>query len=164
MRCPLARIALSFASVVAFSCSNSQPAAPVAIALPTAPTSQTEAEAPEAAPITTRLDGGCEEAQKAYIAECNRDPSVCHHDPSQRTGGSYGEVLNRGTYLNACGAPQTMAVKICAAIREGRVIAVTVVTAPGDEAIGTCIGRAVQNMSFPATPWLDIASTTFEAQ
>ncbi|MEO5728816.1 MAG: hypothetical protein ABI134_26910, partial [Byssovorax sp.] len=65
---------------------------------------------------------------------------------------------------NACGAPQTMAVKICAAVRDGRAIAVTVVTAPGNEAIGTCIGRAVQTLRFPASPGLDVTSTSFDAQ
>jgi hypothetical protein len=110
------------------------------------------------------LGGGCEEAKLAYLKECQNSPTACA-DASKSAGSvSYTAVLNRGDYLNACGVPHTTGVKICAAIRAGHAIAVTVTATPGDARLATCIGKALQAVDFPSSPQLDVATTVFAAQ
>jgi hypothetical protein len=117
-------------------------------------------------PVTVKLDGGCEDAKTAYVRECTENPRACSDGNASQLAGtvSHGAVLNGGTYIIACGTPATIAVNICAAIRNGRAVGVTVKTTPGDERIATCIGHAVQGLSFPSSPRLDVASTVFAAQ
>jgi eukaryotic-like serine/threonine-protein kinase len=141
-----------------------------AVVAPAAPPSQRAAEAPVAAaapsgpPKTIMLDGGCDNAKVAYLDECQRNPASCRD--AERTAGavSYGAILNRGDYLDACKSPPSVAVRVCAAIRAGHAVAVTVTTTPGVEALSTCIGKAVQAIQFPSSAGLDVASTVFEAQ
>jgi hypothetical protein len=116
--------------------------------------------------VIVKIDGGCEEAKTAYVKECTDSPRACPEgDASQLAGTlSHGTVLNAGTYVVACGTPATVTVNICAAIRRGRAVGVTVTTTPGDERIAACIGHAVQGLSFPSSPRLDVASTVFTAQ
>lgn len=125
----------------------------------------TKADDPATAPNVVNLHGGCEEAKSAYLKQCAASPKTCPDpDPSQRPDATaYGAVLNNGRYLGACGTPSDMAVHVCAAVREGRAIAVTVRTTPGDKTIGTCVARAVEALSFPSSPGLDMARTVFAA-
>lgn len=76
---------------------------------------------------------------------------------------AFQSVLGSGHYLSGCGVPSTTAVDICAAIRDGRAIGVTVTTRPGDEAMSRCISRAVRKLSFPPSPHLDVTRTRFAA-
>ncbi len=113
---------------------------------------------------TVHLDGGCEEAKTAYLKECMAKPSGCA-DTSKSAGTvSYTSILNDGSYLNACHSPASSAVKVCAAIRGGRAVGVSVTTNPGDDHLATCIGKALQAIAFPSSPGMDVASTTFAAQ
>jgi phosphate transport system substrate-binding protein len=117
-------------------------------------------------PNAVEIDGGCQAAKAAYVAGCARNPASCPEtDPSKLVGaGAYQAVLNRGTYLVGCGVPSSMEVKICVAVRSGRAIAATVTSTPADRAIATCVGRAVQALSYPNSPGLDIATTVFTAR
>ena len=100
----------------------------------------------------------------AYVKECQTNPASCA-DTSKSAGTvSHGSILNEGAYLTGCGHAPSTAVRICAAIRRGHAVAVTVTTTPGDPRLSTCIGKAVQAMDFPASPRLDVASTVFAAQ
>jgi hypothetical protein len=159
----LARLAVTSmaAGVAALGCSEASvatvpPAAPRRVETTGAPSPVQ----PPADPVVVKLDGGCDEAKEAYVKECT-DKGCPDRNASQL---SYGEVLNGGTYLDACKSPPSTMVKICAAIRNGRAVAVTVTTAPGDGHVATCIGRAVQGLSFPSSPRLDVTSTVFAAQ
>jgi hypothetical protein len=142
---------------------------PVAVepppAAPTTPPPVAAEPPPPAAPLppaTILLDGGCDEAKVAYLKECQDKPSAC----ADRSAGtiSYGSILNEGAFLSVCRSPQSTAVKVCAAIRGGHAVAVTVTTTPGDKLLSTCIGKAVEAMDFPPSPRLDVASTVFAAQ
>ena len=75
-----------------------------------------------------------------------------------------GAILNQGEYLVQCGVPLWMGVKICAAIRGGRAVAVSVTATPGDARVARCIGNALQSIAFPNSPGLDVATTVFAAQ
>src|SRR5262249_8361108 len=55
------------------------------------------------------LPGGqsCEAAQAKYVEEYKINGG---NGPPDLTAGAYGAVLNKGSYLNACGVPSTMSV------------------------------------------------------
>ncbi len=108
------------------------------------------------------LGGGmsCESAQARYVEEYK----MGNNGPPDLTAGAYGNVLNRGTYLNACGVPPNMEVNVCAAVQNGRAVGVTVSTRPSNPGIASCISGAVRSLPFPSHPRLDVARTTFAAQ
>ncbi|MBK9263388.1 MAG: hypothetical protein IPM54_26735 [Polyangiaceae bacterium] len=106
------------------------------------------------------LAGGmsCEGAQAKYVEDYSKDA------PPDLTAGAYGNVLNRGTYLNACGVPPSTEVNICAAVQNGRAVGVTVTTRPSNPGVNSCVAGAVRGLSFPAHPRLDVSRTTFAPQ
>ncbi|WP_437339249.1 hypothetical protein [Sorangium sp. So ce394] len=108
------------------------------------------------------LGGGmsCEAAQARYVEEYK----LGNNGPADLTAGAYGNVLNRGTYLNACGVPSTMEVNVCAAVQNGRAVGVTITTSPSNPGIASCIAGQIRGMSFPSHPRLDVARTTFSSK
>jgi eukaryotic-like serine/threonine-protein kinase len=105
------------------------------------------------------LSGGmsCEGARAKYIEDYDKSA------PPDLSAGAYGNVLNKGGYLNACGVPSNMTVNICAAVQNGRAVGVTVTTSPSDRGKASCIAGAVRSLSFPSHPRLDVTNTTFAA-
>lgn len=87
-----------------------------------------------------------------------------NNGPPDLTAGAYGAVLNKGSYLNSCGVPPSMAVNICAAVQNGRAVGVTVTTDPPSPGIASCVAGQVRSMGFPAHPRLDVTRTSFAAQ
>jgi hypothetical protein len=106
-----------------------------------------------------QLGGGmsCESAQAAYVEEMKMGPA----GQADLTAGQFNAILGNGSYLNACGVPSDMGVKVCAAIQNGRAVGVTVTTNPKNGSLSSCIAGKVRGMSFPSHPKLDIARTTF---
>jgi len=106
------------------------------------------------------ISGGksCEAAQRAYV--------LSYEDgaPPDLTAGAYAAVLNRGTYLNACGVPSNMSVSVCAAVQNGHAVGVTVTTNPRNRGIAACVAGAVRGLGYPSHPRLDVARTFFKAQ
>jgi hypothetical protein len=105
------------------------------------------------------LGGGmsCEGAQSRYVEEYK----MGNMGPADLTAGAYGNVLNRGSYLNACGVPNSMSVNVCAAVQNGRAVGVTVSTDPPNQGISSCVAGQIRGLSFPSHPRLDVARTTF---
>ncbi len=108
------------------------------------------------------IPGGmsCEGAKNKYVTDYAIGGAK---GPPDLTAGHYGAVLNKGTYLNACGVPFNMAVSICAAVQNGRAVGVTVTTKPPNAGIARCVDGQIRSMGFPANPRLDIAYTHFKA-
>jgi hypothetical protein len=106
------------------------------------------------------LAGGmsCEQARARYVEEINIGGPKGQAD---LTAGQLGAVLNNGSYIVACGTPQSMHVSVCAAIQNGRAVGVTVRTDPPSGGIAGCIAGRVRSMSFPSNPKLDISTTQF---
>ncbi len=102
--------------------------------------------------------GSCEAAIAAYTEDYSAKGV-----PPDLGASDFGGVLNRGTYLNACGVPSNMSVSICAAVQGGRAVGVTVVTKPANPGISSCISGAVRGLGFPAHPRMDVARTHFAA-
>ncbi len=98
----------------------------------------------------------CEAAQSRYIEEMKLDGK----QPDLKAG-DFGKVLNNGSYLSACGVPDSTKVNICAAIQFGRAVGVTVSLNPPNPGIAGCVAGKVRGMSFPSNPGLDVTHTTF---
>lgn len=109
------------------------------------------------------LAGGtsCEGAAAKYNEEYKMGGN---NGPPDLTAGAYGAVLNRGSYLNACGVPSNMSVNVCAAVQNGRAVGVTVTTDPPSPSHASCVAGQVRSMGFPAHPRLDVTRTSFAAQ
>jgi hypothetical protein len=103
--------------------------------------------------------GSCEAAISKYTEDY-----TARGVPPDLGAADFGGVLNRGTYLNACGVPSNMEVSICAAVQGGRAVGVTVVTKPSNPGISSCVANAVRGLGFPAHPRMDVARTHFAAQ
>jgi hypothetical protein len=99
----------------------------------------------------------CEGARARYVEDYDKSA------PPDLSANAYGNVLNKGTYLNSCGVPSSMSVTICAAVQNGRAVGVTVTTNPANKGIASCISGAVRGLSFPSHPRLDVTTTTFAA-
>jgi hypothetical protein len=99
----------------------------------------------------------CEQAQKEYI-----DAAPHEGDKSkQPTAGTYGAILNRGSYFKHCSVPDTTTIQICTAIQNGRAVGITVRTQPVDPGPADCIAEAVLKLSFPENPRMDVTKTSF---
>lgn len=107
-----------------------------------------------------QLGGGmsCEQARDRYIEEINIGGGKGQADLTQ---GQLGAVLNNGTYIAACGTPDSTKVNVCAAIQNGRAVGVTVTTNPPNAQLASCIAGKVRALSFPVHHKLDITRTSF---
>jgi len=117
-------------------------------------------DAPIAKGPRPQVSGGlsCAGARAQYVERYEEGT------PPDLTAGSYGAVLNRGTYLNSCGVPPSMSVSICAAVQNGQAKGVTVQTNPANGGIAGCISGQIRSMSFPSHPRLDITTTVFKSE
>ncbi|HSC89213.1 MAG TPA: hypothetical protein VLC09_18150, partial [Polyangiaceae bacterium] len=106
-----------------------------------------------------QLGGGmsCEAAQNAYVEEMKMGSK----GQADLTAGQFQATLGNGSYLNACGVPDSMSVNVCAAIQNGRAVGVTVRTTPSNPGIQGCLAGKVRAMSFPSHPKLDVTRTSF---
>jgi hypothetical protein len=76
---------------------------------------------------------------------------------------TYAAILERGSYFSACSVPAGIAVEICAAVRNGRAVGVTVISRPLDARVNACIRGRVASLPFPANARLDVTRTRFDA-
>lgn len=98
----------------------------------------------------------CEDKIASYVDDANAPGADLQ-------ASDYAAVLDRGSYLNECGVPSDMSVKICAAVQGGKAIGVTVSTTPADEKKTECIREQIAALEFPVHPKMDVARTTFAA-
>lgn len=126
--------------------------------LPTAPEAQRSPAAPPPAPVGGSSDGTtCEEARDANVEEIG----VGQKGPTDLTVAELGKALNHGRYLQECGVPAESQVAICAAIKGGVALGVTVSMRPPSEEQERCVAKAVRALPFPSHPKLDVVRTTF---
>jgi hypothetical protein len=130
--------------------------------VPAPPEPDTE---PAAAPEMTRapslvasLGTSCEQAAAEAVQEIEIGGAPAAPDLARE---DYAAILERGSYFSACGTPDSMRVEICAAVRAGRAVGVTVRTQPGSRRVADCVARAVRSLAFPSHPRLDVVRTSF---
>lgn len=100
----------------------------------------------------------CDDARDTYVE--SYEPSG-NGDPPDLKADQFGAILNRGTYLDACGVASSSEVYVCAAVIDGQTVGVTIELDPFDQRTVNCLVEALRSMSFPAHPKLDVAHTRF---
>lgn len=105
------------------------------------------------------LPGGlsCEAAQARYVEEMR----IGEKGPPDLSVAQFGAVLNKGSYLAACGVPPDTKITVCAAVQNGRAVGVTVAATPRNPSIEACVAGRVRSLSFPSNPRLDVTRTSF---
>lgn len=59
-----------------------------------------------------------------------------------------GAPLVHGSFVTACGAPETMKVKAKVTVKMGRAVAVVVKTDPPDKTIASCVNHAIRDLTW----------------
>jgi hypothetical protein len=77
------------------------------------------------------------------------------------TDGQLSGPLRSGGFISACGAPDSMKVKVQVAIKNGHAVGVTVTTTPPNSGIQSCIDHAVRGMGWPSSPKMDSFTTSY---
>lgn len=126
-------------------------------ALPSPP----DPAAPRAGASQSSVGTSCEAAIASYQEEIRIGGAAAPPDLSRA---QFASVLENGSYFAHCGVPDAMSVDVCAAVRNGRAVGVSIRTDPGNRAIQACIARAVRGLAFPAHPRMDVTRTRFGAQ
>jgi hypothetical protein len=100
----------------------------------------------------------CEKAQDDHALT---DAALNEGGPPDLSADHYGEILNRGSYLDACSVGRGSDVRLCAAVINGRAVGVTVDLEPHDQRIVNCLVEIVRDMAFPSHPRMDVTRTRF---
>lgn len=103
----------------------------------------------------------CEVAVEKYVEHTAADAGP--QQPGASTA-QYSAVLNKGSYLAQCNAPNSMGIAICAAVQDGHAVGVTVRTVPNGATVADCIAKSVRGLAFPKGKGLDVAHTKFAPQ
>ncbi|HYP87991.1 MAG TPA: hypothetical protein VEQ59_07550 [Polyangiaceae bacterium] len=83
--------------------------------------------------------------------------------PADITREAYASILQNGRYLAGCRVPERTVIEICAAVKNGRAVGVTVVSNPPAGTLDSCVRGAVAGLSFPQNERLDVTHTRFDA-
>jgi hypothetical protein len=115
-------------------------------------------------PVAPPLQGGssdgatCEEVIDAN----NEELTLGKKQEADLRTEELGAVLNNGAYLNDCEVPDKARLSVCAAVKEGRAVGVTVAMSPSEPAVERCVAGKVRALGFPIHKKLHITRTTFE--
>jgi len=83
--------------------------------------------------------------------------------PADITREAYASILQNGRYLTGCSIPDRTVLQVCAAVKDGRAVGITVSSNPPSAALNACVRGAVSRLKFPASPKLDVTHTRFDA-
>lgn len=101
---------------------------------------------------------------EAAIARNNEQLDVgAPRGPADITREAYASILQNGRYLADCRVPERTVVEICAAVKQGRAVGVTVVTSPPSASLAACVRSRVAGLAFPNNERLDVTHTRFDA-
>jgi hypothetical protein len=125
-----------------------------------APATATATSEPVPAPLPATSLPSCESA--AASANETLDMRAARGAPDLSRE-ALAAVLENGAYLARCDVPAGTALDICAAVQDGKVVGVTVSSAPRNPAINACVRRAVAALRFPSSARLDTTRTRFDA-
>jgi hypothetical protein len=107
--------------------------------------------------------GGCEAAAAANEEVMDLAGGRGAPATPDVTRDAYASILANGRYFASCNVPATMRLEICAAVKNGRAVGVTVTTAPRAANVADCVKRAVTRLGFPSSPRLDVTRTRFDS-
>jgi len=123
--------------------------------------SQPDAPAPpETTPDAPVVVSSCE----AAIARNNEQITIgAARGAADTTREAYAAILQNGHYLAACSVPERTVFEVCAAVKDGRAIGITVVSSPASPKLNACVRSAVSHLQFPRNSRLDVTHTRFDA-
>jgi hypothetical protein len=121
--------------------------------------------APPSAPDSDRDAPAVVTSCEAAIARNNEQLTIGEprRGPVDVTRDQYAAILQDGRYLAGCSLPDRTVFEICAAVRDGRAVGITVTSNPPSGNLNGCVRRAVSRLKFPANPRLDVTHTRFDA-
>ncbi|HEX2870520.1 MAG TPA: hypothetical protein VHP33_04675 [Polyangiaceae bacterium] len=119
---------------------------------------------PNAPPATDRDAPVAVTSCEAAIARNNEQLTIGGaRGPADITREAYASILQNGRYLSGCSIPDRTVFEICAAVKDGRAIGITVVSSPSSSALNACVRNAVGRLKFPQNARLDVTHTRFDA-
>jgi eukaryotic-like serine/threonine-protein kinase len=146
--------------LIALACAACGGAKAPPVAAPTTPRHPVEQSAEPSGPRPTggSSDGvSCEDARDQNVEEVNigkaSGPDLSVKD--------LGAVLNDGKFLQTCDVPSDVKVSVCAAVKQGQVVGVTVAMLPPNPELETCVAKEIRGLTFPSNPKMDIVKTEF---
>lgn len=114
---------------------------------------------PESAPAPVAVSS-CE----AAIARNNEQLTIgAARGPADITREAYASILQNGRYLAPCSIPDRTVFEVCAAVKDGRAVGITVTSSPAIPALNGCVRNAVARLKFPQNSRLDVTHTRFDA-
>jgi hypothetical protein len=123
-----------------------------------APTNDTPAP-PESAPAPVAVSS-CE----AAMARNNEQLTIgAARGPADITREAYASILQNGRYLAACSIPDRTVFEVCAAVKDGRAVGITITSSPPSPTLNACVRNAVARLKFPQNSRLDVTHTRFDA-
>jgi hypothetical protein len=85
-------------------------------------------------------------------ADAAPEVAAPHKQTAPLSSAQLAAPLVHGTYVTACGAPDTMKVVVKATVKMGRAIAVNVKTDPPNAEIAACVERAAHGLQWDISP------------
>ena len=77
------------------------------------------------------------------------------------TADQLGAPMKSSGFMSGCGLPDSSNAEICAAVKQGKPLGVSVKVNPSNNKIAACIDRSVRKLSFPKSEKLDVVKQTF---
>ena len=77
------------------------------------------------------------------------------------TADQLGAPMKSSAYFAKCGLPDSSNAQICATVKQGKPIGVTVKVSPNDNKVAACIDHATRKLSFPVSPNADKVMQNF---
>lgn len=69
--------------------------------------------------------------------------------------------MQNASFINGCGAPDSMHVHVVAAVQNGHPVGVTVTTSPPNAGVASCVDHAVRGIAWPVSPNMDKVETNY---
>ena len=77
------------------------------------------------------------------------------------TDGQIAGPMRSASFINSCGAPDSMKVLVRVAIKNGHAVGVTVSTNPPNAGVAGCVDGAVRRLSWPQSQKMDTFTTQY---
>ena len=77
------------------------------------------------------------------------------------TAEQLGAPMKTSAFMNGCGLADSANAEICAAVKNGKPLGVSVKVNPANNKVAACIDRSVRKLSFPKSEKLDVVKQTF---
>jgi hypothetical protein len=94
-----------------------------------------------------------ENPQEIQMGKKNSTPDL--------TDAQLGAPMKSSAFMSGCGLPDNANAEICAAVKKGKPLGVSVKVAPANNKVAACIDKAVRRLSFPSSEKLDVVKTRF---